>query len=310
MDFRGISVAGEMFGLLFFVLMAHTAYGDVSYSFPEEMKRGFVIGNIAKDLGLDVNRMSSRKARIDTEGNRKRYCDINLNTGELIVAERIDREGLCNERISCALSLELVLEHPLAMHRVTIQIQDINDNTPAFTKNVIKLEISENAVKGARFRINEAHDADIGNNGVQSYSIEKNDNFLLSVSTKADGGKNIELVLERELDREQQKQLTLILTAVDGGTPPRSGTVAIHVSVLDANDNAPVEGAGTLRSTYNYDAYLTTGSRTSDFKFVRSYNEGTLTADLTLKKTQSSVDDLEGLDAEMFDSFQVGISLS
>ncbi len=92
MDFRGISVAGKMFGLLFFVLMAHTAYGDVSYSFPEEMKRGSVIGNIAKDLGLDVNRLSSRKARIDIEGNRKRYCDINLNTG------RTDRSGENRQR--------------------------------------------------------------------------------------------------------------------------------------------------------------------------------------------------------------------
>ncbi|KAK2890759.1 hypothetical protein Q8A67_013402 [Cirrhinus molitorella] len=80
--------------------------------------------------------------------------------------------------------------------------------------------------------------------------------------------------------------------------------VAIPSAYLPPN-YAEVEGAGTLRSTYNYDAYLTTGSRTSDFKFVRSYNEGTLTADLTLKKTQSAVDDLEGLDAEMLDSFQV-----
>ncbi len=90
-----------MFGLLFFVLMAHTAYGDVSYSLLEEMKRGSVIGNIAKDLGLDVNRLSSGNARIDMQGNRKRYCDINLNTGELIVAERIDREGLCGKKASC-----------------------------------------------------------------------------------------------------------------------------------------------------------------------------------------------------------------
>ncbi|XP_026135746.1 protocadherin gamma-A11-like isoform X17 [Carassius auratus] len=240
MDFQSFWLNRQIFAFLFFVLMAHTANGDVSYSFPEEMKRGSVIGNIAKDLGLDVNRLSSRKARIDTEGNRKRYCDINLNTGELIVAERIDREEICSEGLSCALNFELVLEHPLAMHRVTIQIEDINDNTPVFSKDVIKLEISENAVKGARFRVNEAHDADIGSNGVQSYTIEKNENFIVSVSTKADGGKNIELVLERELDREQQKEVTLILTAVDGGTPPRSGTVAIHVTVLDANDNAPV----------------------------------------------------------------------
>nr|XP_055033346.1 protocadherin beta-15-like isoform X5 [Misgurnus anguillicaudatus] len=240
MDILRFWVGGYMFGFLFFIIMAHAANGDVSYSIPEEMKRGSVIGNIAKDLGLGVNRLSSRKARIDTEGNRKRYCEINLNTGELTVAERIDREAKCNEDVSCSLNFELVLEHPLEIHNVAIQIEDINDNTPTFPKDLVKLEIRESAIKGARFRVNEAHDADVGKNGVQNYYIEKNDNFVLSVNTKADGGKNIELVLDKELDREQQKEVTLILTAVDGGTPPRSGTVAIHVTVLDANDNAPV----------------------------------------------------------------------
>ncbi len=233
-------VACEMFGLLFFVLMAHSAYGDVSYSFPEEMKRGSVIGNIAKDFGLDVNRLSSRKARIETEGNRKRYCDINLNTGELIVAERIDREEICGDRLSCVLKIEFMLEDPLELHRVSVQIQDINDNSPVFSKDLITFEIRESAVRGTRYRLNAAHDADIGQNAVQRYSLQKNDNFQLSVNSNADGEKKLEFVLGKELDREQQKELTLILTAVDGGTPPRSGTVVIHVTVLDANDNAPV----------------------------------------------------------------------
>ncbi len=220
--------------------MAHTAYGDVSYSLPEEMKRGSVIGNIAKDLGLDVNRLSSRKARIDTEGNKKRYCDINLITGELVVADRIDREVICKERLSCTLNFEFVLENPLQLHRVVLQIQDINDNTPIFPKDVIKLEISENAVKGAHFRVIEARDADVGLNSVQNYILERHFHFVLAVNSKADGSKYVELVLDKELDREKQKEVTLILTAVDGGTPPRSGTVVIHVTVLDANDNAPV----------------------------------------------------------------------
>uniref|UniRef100_A0A673W2K6 Cadherin domain-containing protein n=1 Tax=Salmo trutta TaxID=8032 RepID=A0A673W2K6_SALTR len=43
------------------------------------------------------------------------------------------------------------------------------------------------------------------------------------------------------------------------------GAVAIPSAYLPPN-YAEVDGAGTLRSTYNYDAYLTTGSRTSDFK--------------------------------------------
>uniref|UniRef100_A0A8C1AH09 Cadherin domain-containing protein n=1 Tax=Cyprinus carpio carpio TaxID=630221 RepID=A0A8C1AH09_CYPCA len=221
-------------------LITHAANGDVSYSLPEEMNRGSVIGNIAKDLGLDVNALTSRKARIDAEGNKKRFCDINLRTGEIIVADRIDREVLCKERLSCTLNFEFVLENPLELHRVVLQIQDINDNTPRFPKDVIKLEISENAIKGARFRVIEARDADVGRNSVQKYILEKNSHFLLAVNSKTDGSKYVELVLDKELDREQQKNVRLILTAVDGGTPPRSGTVVIHVTVLDANDNAPV----------------------------------------------------------------------
>ncbi|XP_055033351.2 protocadherin gamma-A4 isoform X16 [Misgurnus anguillicaudatus] len=240
MDFPSFSVSIVMFGFVFFVLMAHTANGDVSYSFPEEMKRGSVIGNIAKDLGLDVNRLSSRKARIDSEGNRKRYCEINLNTGELTVAERVDREALCGKKASCVIKQELVLENPLELHRFILNIQDINDNSPQFKENVIQFEIQESAVKGSRYLLDEAHDADINVNSVQTYALQSNDNFILNILTGANGEKYGELVLNKELDREQQKEVTLILTAIDGGTPPRSGTVAIHVTVLDANDNAPV----------------------------------------------------------------------
>ncbi|KAL6474030.1 hypothetical protein MHYP_G00175910 [Metynnis hypsauchen] len=237
---KGFSAGGLTLGFCLFVMVARAAFGDVSYSFPEEMKRGSVIGNIAKDLGLDVNRLSARKARIDTEGNRKRYCDINLNTGELTVAERIDREGLCGKKASCVITAELVLESPLELKRISLHVQDINDNSPQFKKELIKLEIRESAHKGARYLLDEALDADIGENTVQSYTLENNEHFDLSVQTNTVGGKYGELVVNKELDREKQKEITLVLTAVDGGTPPRSGTVAVHVTVLDANDNAPV----------------------------------------------------------------------
>ena len=172
-----------------------------------------------------------------------------IKTGELIIADRIDREELCLEKLTCLLRLELMLENPLELHRIALQIQDINDNSPFFPKDIIKLEIQESAVKGARFRVNDARDADIGQNAVQSYSLQRNDYFTLAVNSNIDGRKNVELVLDKELDREQQHEVTLILTAVDGGTPPRSGTVAIHVTVLDANDNAPVFSQGVYRVT-------------------------------------------------------------
>ncbi|XP_061090031.1 protocadherin-3-like [Conger conger] len=214
--------------------------GDISFSIPEEMKRGYVIGNIAKDIGVDVKSLSDREARIDTERSRRRYCDIDLNSGNLIVFERIDREALCDRKVSCALQFELVLENPLESHGISLSIQDINDNFPQFANDLIKLEITESAFKGARFPLDEAHDADIGQNTVQSYTLQRNDYFVLDVQTSTDGRKYGELVLEKELDREEQKDVTLLLTALDGGTPQRSGTVAVHVTVLDVNDNRPV----------------------------------------------------------------------
>ncbi|XP_071314640.1 protocadherin gamma-A11-like isoform X23 [Trachinotus anak] len=228
------------YGLAFICLALLPVYGDVSYSVPEEKNRGSIIGNIAKDLGLDLGRLSARKARIDTEDNSVKYCGVNLNTGDLIVQERIDREGLCAKKASCVLKQELVLENPLELHRISIRVQDINDNSPQFKEESLKIEIQESAVKGSRYLLDEAHDGDIGENAVQGYSLQENEHFKLNVKSKSSGRKYAELVLDKELDREDKKEMMLLLTAFDGGSPQKSGTVVIHVTVLDANDNVPI----------------------------------------------------------------------
>ncbi|XP_038157784.1 protocadherin gamma-A12-like [Cyprinodon tularosa] len=218
-----------------FIEMRHQVRGDLSYSIPEEMKRGSVVGNVAKDLGVDLRTLASRQARVDFAGTRKRYCDINMNTGDLITSERIDREILCGKKPVCALKADLVLENPLELHRISLQIQDVNDNSPQFNEKLIEMEIGESAEIGYSFSIEEAHDADIGQNAVQRYILQKNDNFLLAVD-----GNKVELKLDKKLDREKQNENNLLLTALDGGSPQKSGTVIIHVTVLDANDNAPL----------------------------------------------------------------------
>ncbi|XP_056322247.1 putative protocadherin beta-18 isoform X26 [Danio aesculapii] len=240
MNRRLYSVSFFAFFMALLLFLLKIASADLSYNIPEETKRHYVIANIAKDFKMDVKQLSARKARIDPEDSRKRYCDINLNTGDLFVAETIDREELCGSRMSCILNYELVLENPLDVHRIIIQIQDINDNTPRFPNERINLEITESAGKGQRFRLDEAHDSDIGKNSINSYTLEKNEHFVLTVHNPADEGKYAELALKKELDREQQKEMDLILTATDGGSPQRSGTAVIHITVLDANDNVPV----------------------------------------------------------------------
>ncbi|KAF3838394.1 hypothetical protein F7725_010162 [Dissostichus mawsoni] len=133
----------QSYGFVFFFVALQCAHGDLSYSVQEELKRGSVIGNIAKDLGLEVGRLSARKARVDMEQNDRHYCGINLRSGDLIVEERIDREEHCGEKPSCVLKFDLLLESPLELHRLSLQVQDINDNSPIFPKDIIKIEIRQ-----------------------------------------------------------------------------------------------------------------------------------------------------------------------
>ena len=241
-----------------FVVVVRFTVGDLSFSIPEEMGRGSKIGNIAKDLGVNVGTLSLRKARLDVGEDYERYLDLDLKTGNIVVRDRIDREELCGDKALCTITFELVLESPLELNRISILIQDLNDNSPTFPKDTIKLEIRESAVKGARYRIAEAHDADIGQYAVQLYNLQTNDNFVLSVHSDPDGFKNVELVLDKELDRETQHDYDLVLVAVDGGTPQRSGTAIIHVTVLDANDNAPVFSQHVYKASLPENAPLKT----------------------------------------------------
>ncbi|XP_049324665.1 protocadherin gamma-A12-like [Astyanax mexicanus] len=241
---KGLRSVLFFFGVFSLLRISH---GDLSYSVPEEMKRGSVVGNIAADLGLDSKRLSERKARLNADGSGKRLVDIDYSTGKMIVEEIADREEICGSRLSCVLKYSLVLEKPLELHAVTLQIEDVNDNSPQFSTDSIKIEIRESAVKGTAFLLAEAHDADVGQNSVQRYSLEKNAHFSLNIRSNSDGGKYSELVLDKELDRELEQYLTLLLTATDGGVPQRTGSVVINITVLDANDNAPVFSQSTYR---------------------------------------------------------------
>ncbi|NXW09233.1 PCDGK protein, partial [Fregetta grallaria] len=169
--------------------------------------------------------------------------------GALLVSERIDREELCGALSPCSLSFEIVVENPLELYSGAVEIQDINDNDPVFPSSQARLEISESVAAGARFPLESAQDPDVGINSLQTYQLSANPHFVLDVQTRVDGSKYAELVLEKELDREEQRELHLVLTALDGGSPPRSAHVQIHIDVVDANDNAPVFNQSTYKAS-------------------------------------------------------------
>ncbi|XP_074505020.1 protocadherin gamma-A2-like [Sebastes fasciatus] len=235
--------------LLFICLLSlDSVFGQVSYSIPEEMAKGSLVGNIVQDLGLEIKRLISGKAKIYTRNNDG-YIELNRERGVLLVKDRIDREVLCTETALCALHFQIILENPMEFYTVTVQITDINDNAPAFEKNEIDFKISESAVIGAKFVLERAEDLDVGINGVQNYELRPTDNFALKLDNNADGNKNVEMVLQKPLDREKEEQISLVLTAIDGGEPQMSGTMLIVITVLDINDNAPVFTQPTYKAT-------------------------------------------------------------
>uniref|UniRef100_A0AAY5ERW0 Cadherin domain-containing protein n=1 Tax=Electrophorus electricus TaxID=8005 RepID=A0AAY5ERW0_ELEEL len=221
------------------VFVTDVVFCQARYSIPEEMPEGSFVGDIAKDLGIEISRLISGKARVVTKGGRQ-YVDLSRDKGTLVVKERIDREELCKQTTPCSFSFDLIIENPIQLHRVIVEVQDTNDNAPKFPKDIVNLHISENTASGTRFHLDSAVDMDVGMNGIQSYALSPTEHFKLEVSNQANGNKYVEMVLQHELDREQRNELKLVLIAHDGGSPKKSGTVRIHISVLDVNDNAPV----------------------------------------------------------------------
>ncbi|XP_077122351.1 protocadherin gamma-C5-like isoform X31 [Ranitomeya variabilis] len=214
--------------------------GQLHYSVAEESRPGTVVGNVAQDLGVNLADISRRRLSLGSEGN-SRFFSIEQKNGALVVYERIDRESLCGSSLSCVLHLEAVAEDPLELHSLEIDILDINDNSPIFAYSDQVIKITELVTSpGVQFQLQIAKDADVGINDIRQYRISPNPYFSLSVATRKDGTLIPELVLEKALDREEIAEHKLILTAIDGAQPARSGSTEITVIVGDINDNAPV----------------------------------------------------------------------
>ncbi|XP_016121889.1 protocadherin alpha-C2-like, partial [Sinocyclocheilus grahami] len=225
----------------FFALWAtwETALSVTRYSIPEEMERGSVVANLAADLGLDVSGLAQREVKLDIFHNNK-YLDINKRTGDLFIVEKMDRESLCNTKtMTCFLKLDLIIESPLRIFNIELGITDINDNAPHFRRDKIELDVSESATPGERFSLPNAFDPDVGANTVKTYKLSESEHFTVDIHSGSDGTKYVDLVLMKALDREKKAVHNLILTAIDGGVPARSGTASIIVRVQDTNDNAP-----------------------------------------------------------------------
>ncbi|CAK6446150.1 unnamed protein product [Pipistrellus nathusii] len=208
------------------------------YSVVEETEGGSFVTNLAKDLGLGQRELSRRGARVISKGN-KLHLQLDQATGDLLVNEKLDREELCGHTEPCVLRFQVLLANPLEFFQAELQVIDTNDHAPVFVERDMVLKISESSAPGTAFPLKNAQDEDVGRNNIENYVINPNSYFRVLTRERSDGKKYPELVLDKALDREEEPELRLTLTALDGGSPPLSGTAQVYIEVVDINDNAP-----------------------------------------------------------------------
>nr|XP_020137849.1 protocadherin gamma-A6 isoform X12 [Microcebus murinus] len=243
---------GPRGALLLLLTLLGTLRGAASrqlrYSVLEELEKGSFVGNISKDLGLAPGELAGRGVRVVSRGRTQLFA-LSPRSGSLVTAGRIDREELCAQSAPCLVSFNILVEDKLSLYPVEVEIVDINDNSPRFLREELEVKILENAAPSSRFLLMEVHDPDVGMNSLQGFKLSANGHFSVDVQSEANGPKYPELVLERALDREGEAAHHLVLTAVDGGDPVRSGVARILITVLDANDNAPVFSQPVYRAS-------------------------------------------------------------
>ncbi|XP_073212200.1 protocadherin alpha-8-like isoform X4 [Lepidochelys kempii] len=276
-------------GQLLRLVLLHTAWevgsGQVRYSLPEESKHATFVGRLAQDLGLEVSELVSRMFRMVSKG-RGDYFEVNLQSGVLFVKSPVDREEVCGLSPMCAIDLEVIVDKPLRIFHVEVEIQDINDNAPVFSVNEDNFIIAESRLPDSSFPLEGASDADIGTNSLLTYKLRPSEHFILDVQRKNDQSKSLVLVLKKALDREETPEHRLLLTATDAGKPELTGSVQLVVTVLDANDNAPVFN----QSVYEVSLY-----------------ENAANGTLVIKLNATDLD--EGINKDVFYSFNNRMSI-
>ena len=220
---------------------------QLTYSVTEEQPTGAFVGNVAQDSGITEDYIHAPE--ILSQLGYKFLSDpsnnfvIDNRTGIIRTRAVIDREASCSQAELCTVKLDvaIILPTDISIVKINVEIIDINDNEPQFPMPSITHEILESASPGISFVIPTALDTDGPTFDVQHYElVSASTKFDLQIKDKVDGSQEVRLVLAEDLDRESEDRYSLQILAYDGSSPSKSGSVAITVRVLDANDNNPV----------------------------------------------------------------------
>ena len=153
----------------------------------------------------------------------------------LVVKQQLDRET------KSSYSLRLVASDggvPVRTAEMTLDITvtDINDNAPVFSQPSYSVTIGENVQPGENILTVSASDDDEGVNAEVIYRLSVHQDSSVAALFRVDEVSG-ELSL---LHLPASGGYSLIVEAVDGGSPPKETQVVAEVKVIDTTNNPPV----------------------------------------------------------------------
>lgn len=228
------------------VTITFSQEAPLTFRIQEELDTGERVGSVrAANLTVPEDEVDTLRYNFLVT---QHYFSIEDVSGNIFTMVKINRELVCqgfqSDSSECEIDFEVAAKTDGTYYRtidVKVIIEDINDNFPLFPSASYQLNISEGTSVNSEQSIPSAEDLDAGVNGIERYEMSpQSSTFELKYTKNLVGTFKVSIILKEPLDRETRDSYQFTVTAFDGGSPPKSGSMVVNVAVTDINDNEPV----------------------------------------------------------------------
>ncbi|XP_031561240.1 protein dachsous-like [Actinia tenebrosa] len=167
------------------------------------------------------------------QGNSEQKFNINPSSGVISVQKSLDREQTAQYTLSVQAKDSGKPVPQSTSTNIQVVIQDVNDHSPSFEREIFYGQIREDASIGSSVLQVKAVDRDEGANAKLTFSLsgKGSENFTIDSTGFVKSF--------TALDYETTSSYLLTVTANDSGNPPKQDTAKVNISIINVNDNVP-----------------------------------------------------------------------
>uniref|UniRef100_A0AAZ3SHU6 Protocadherin-16 n=1 Tax=Oncorhynchus tshawytscha TaxID=74940 RepID=A0AAZ3SHU6_ONCTS len=191
--------------------------------------------------GNDVDSSPALSYSLQLDGSSQGKFGIHRYSGGVSLTAPLDYE----DRTWYTLTVRATDSQHQTEANITILVEDVNDNAPAFTHDLYQVTLPEHSPPGSPVVTVTATDRDSGENGKVTYRVMSSTRGGFYV----DPSNGTLFIRERSEFDPENPSVSVVIEACDGGSPPLSSVTTVQVQLSDVNDNAPVFHQSEYRAT-------------------------------------------------------------